>query len=177
MTLTFRHSLFPLAIIASTLSACHPTVDVRPDPLALSISATLTTSLRHGHPPPSITLFGTPVATPCGTVETSSYCPTHRTVLLDVPGMGDYPGEDPTAYVVAHEFGHHAHDVTRPDAFALYGVMVADTRRSEGEADAWAGRLLCGLRGFEDAVETASLVGDTDTHGAERVEAMRRGCP
>ncbi len=136
-----------------------------------------------GYENPKMVLFRDAVNTGCGNNIPSGvgpfYCPPDKTVYLDptffkeLERLGGSKAEFSQAYVVAHEVGHHVQNLLG------YERQVERFKAREGEnagirlelqadylAGVWAHhaqerfKILGNLREVEDALKTASAIGD-----------------
>jgi uncharacterized protein len=153
-----------------------------------------------GYENPKMVLFTGAVNTKgCGTGIPADvgpfYCPADKTLYLDptffaaLEKLGGSKAEFSQAYVVAHEVGHHVQNLLG------YNDEVEKFRRSEGEnagirlelqadylAGVWAHhaqakfKILSNLREVEDALQTASAIGDNKlTKGRVSSEKFNHG--
>ncbi len=163
---------------------------------------------------PKMVLFSDNVETACGSATSASgpfYCPGDHKVYIDLEFMkelksrfGAEGGDFTTAYVIAHEVGHHVQN--------LLGISEKVTQAQQGKSEAEANRLSVALElqadfyagiwanknkqiieegDIEQALSAASAVGDdaiqskmqghvepdTFTHGtsAQRIYWFKKG--
>ena len=98
------------------------------------------------YPEPVLVLFRGQVSTACGAASSATgpfYCPSDQKVYIDLQFFDELknrfraPGDFAQAYVIAHEVGHHVHNVMG----TMQKVDAARKRASKTEANALSVRL------------------------------------
>ena len=137
-----------------------------------------------GYTPSETTLFRAQVSTGCGGATSAVgpfYCPADQGVYIDLDFFdvlesqyGASGGDFAQAYVIAHEYGHHAQNLTGqseasrrlPDQEGPQGASVRLELQADCYAGAWAANASrAGLITFDDTdiqegLSAASAVGD-----------------